>query len=527
MNDDRYLGADDTHIRELALKLIAGNAEGGKVDFKRQLPFTSAKDKVEFCKDLSAIANSDDHRLGGHGYIVFGAEPGNLLGGLTAWEPGKADSFSASLNDIAKNYLAPVPNFHFVPFEDEQRGQWAILVVPPSSSQPHIFIKEFESTPAKHEWFVRINDTTERAGALDYARVMAKKVTLATSPLFTELQRAQLRIEALERGQLNAQDLLVAVGGKPAATGEVPTQKSPSAIIRHRLRRPDHDVEDALTGEALRVWAAMSESSPKNPLTWPRTSKDATEQLEYLEDQTREFARCLMDIVRLDPELDTVRAVSRSFKLIARQPQAWETHWQNAECLRLYPVVLCLHAVAAMSVFRESGKVLRALLDLKLSVNRGDASIPLIACLRRVEAASDLFREVQDKNYHLPVAERLRTVLPTWLSAAAPGCRPEATFFVAEFLLALEYTVSFNLHSLPIPAPGSFLYGYEAVSAISESLSSRSDVYRDLFGNENAIEVKLKAFDEHVHRVVAPGSMGGGFQGGAMAAWIGEPIQDG
>jgi hypothetical protein len=76
---------------------------------------------------------------------------------------------------VGSDYLAPVPMFSFVAFHDQGSGQWAVIVIPPSTEQPHIFIKEFSGNPGKHEWFVPINDTTERAGAADYARVLTSR----------------------------------------------------------------------------------------------------------------------------------------------------------------------------------------------------------------------------------------------------------------------------------------------------------------------------------------------------------------
>jgi hypothetical protein len=79
--------------RHLALRLVEGNSERGKVDFKRDLDLDTAAGKMEFCKDLSAIANSDDDRLDGYGLIIIGAKPGTLLGGVKAWTAGREDNW--------------------------------------------------------------------------------------------------------------------------------------------------------------------------------------------------------------------------------------------------------------------------------------------------------------------------------------------------------------------------------------------------------------------------------------------------
>ena len=114
MNSGLDQGPELENIRETALRLIQGSAERGKVDFKSQLSPENAKDHVEFCKDLSAIANTDDSRLDGYGFIIYGAAQGELLGKVKAWEPGKKDNFSARLTDIAKKYWPRFPRSSFM-----------------------------------------------------------------------------------------------------------------------------------------------------------------------------------------------------------------------------------------------------------------------------------------------------------------------------------------------------------------------------------------------------------------------------
>ncbi|MET0794472.1 MAG: ATP-binding protein [Polyangiaceae bacterium] len=122
--DGSYLGTSRSELEVLIRRLVSDGTEGPKLDVKRTLSITTAAEKSELCKDLSAIANTDGDEFRGFGYIVVGAADGKLVGGVDVWKSVGADHFSAQLTQVAREYLAPAPNFRFVAYEDPEVGNW-------------------------------------------------------------------------------------------------------------------------------------------------------------------------------------------------------------------------------------------------------------------------------------------------------------------------------------------------------------------------------------------------------------------
>ncbi|HKO49971.1 MAG TPA: ATP-binding protein [Polyangiaceae bacterium] len=517
----------DADLRSLVGRLIEGRAERGKVDFKRDLALSTAAEKIEFCKDLSAIANTDDDRLDGHGFIVIGAEPGVLRGGVTAWESGKADNFSASLTDLVKGYVAPVPVFSFVGFDEPGIGKWGVIVIPPSSAQPHIIIKEYSGNPAKHEWFVRLNDTTERAGALDYARVIQRATHRATRPLETELQRLALRLERLEDSGLSSAQLLKALGTATRtlehepATSESQRVASLPMLIRQELATPTSRAEDMLAEGALQVRALMIEERPENPQMFPKDdAANLLKPIEYMEAQTRNFAEAIAAITRYDSSLRFSSAVAEAFDVIAEQPELAGQHWQHAEDLRLYPLVLSLFSLAVVSAARNDGTLLRKVLDREFRIERQERQVPLIWSLRAARGAREFFNGAMQQRYFEPIAQRLSTVVPSWCAPLIPGRDAERAFYQAEFALGLEHMrLTTMFHGPGMPLAGAYLYANRGEGAVMSMLTRRSPFLLHLFGEQ--VEDRLGRFDANVGQIISRESFGRGFSRKTLAAWSG------
>jgi hypothetical protein len=96
----------------LVRQLIQQGPEGPKVDFKRTISLQTTREKAEFAKDISSIANTDDTHLDDYGLIIVGADRGTLIGGVEEFASGdRADKYQAHLTNTLKNFLAPVPTF--------------------------------------------------------------------------------------------------------------------------------------------------------------------------------------------------------------------------------------------------------------------------------------------------------------------------------------------------------------------------------------------------------------------------------
>lgn len=528
--DGDFFGSWTKQFEEFCRSLIA-RGEGPKVDLKQQLNISEVKEKVEFCKDLSSIANSEDAapHLRGYGFIIVGVDKtGTVVGGVESLGPSRRDGTSASLTQIAGTYLAPVPRFDLVTFEDVERGPWGVIVIHPSISPPHIFIRELSGDPSKNEWFVRVNDVTQRAGIGDYARILQGAATRATRPLAAELKQLGLKLDRLvDSGNLGSLSLLQALQGAgraqpeheeaPTAGGQV-VVPSLAATIRRTLGNRLTVLGDQLVEEALKLRAVMDDERPENPQTFPaqRDVHNLLKPIEYMERESRPFVEAVASVVRYDKKGELFEAVREAFQILAVEPSITGIHWRYAAALRCYPVALSLYGISFVSAGMEDGRLLRSVLDLPFEREGGDQA-PMIELLRFTRAAGDLFREALQKRFYEPVAERCFQVLPTWLGKLVPAKPSERVFYQAELGLALEYTrylAPFNGKATPLG--GGYLYAYSARSSVERMLRSHSKYLVDLF--EDEVEMRLAAFDENVQYVIGPGAFEG-FTGGAQAAW--------
>lgn len=528
--DRDFFGSSTKQFEEFCRSLIA-RGEGPKVDLKQQLNISEAKEKVEFCKDLSSIANSEDAapHLRGYGFIIVGVDKtGTVVGGVESLGPSRRDGTSASLTQIAGTYLAPVPRFDLVTFEDVERGPWGVIVIHPSISPPHIFIRELSGDPSKNEWFVRVNDVTQRAGIGDYARILQGAATRATRPLEAELKQLGLKLDRLEdSGNLGSLSLLQALQGAgraqpeheeaPTAGGQV-VVPSLAATIRRTLGNRLTVLGDQLVEEALKLRAVMDDERPENPQAFPgqRDVQNLLKPIEYMERESRPFVEAVASVVRYDKKGELFEAVREAFQVIAVEPNMKQAHWQYASALRCYPAALSLYAISFVSAGLDDARLLRSVLDL--SFERENGLSPMIEVLRFTRAAADWFKGALQQGFNDPVAERCFQVLPPWLRKFVPAKPAERVFYQSEFGLALEYTrypAPFNGRATPLR--GRYLYGYTARSSVERMLRSRSKYLVDLFGDE--VGGRLADFDENAQYVVPPGSFGEGFTGGAQAAW--------
>ncbi|HEY0464305.1 MAG TPA: hypothetical protein VGC79_08860 [Polyangiaceae bacterium] len=226
---------------------------------------------------------------------------------------------------------------------------------------------------------------------------------------------------------------------------------------------PLHQVEDALVGDALRVRQVMLEDRPENPQAFNSSdSKELLGPLLYMEEQTRPFVEAVAAILRYDESGALNGAIRRAFGVIAEEPTLSGRHWEHAQRLRLYPLVLALFSLAYASVGRNDGRLLRRVLDLPIRIEDSRESVPLIWCVRAISSAGSLFNGAMGQRHYEPVAERISQIVPACCADSVPGRRGQDVFLYSECALALEHTRLQTFHGVGIPSGGTFAYHAEA-----------------------------------------------------------------
>lgn len=518
---DYFGGQSREELEALLRRVITQGPEGSKLDFKRTIDLDSNSARAELAKDVASIANTDDpQRFNDVGYIVLGAERGRIVGCPVL--SSDSDKLQARMTDLLKNYLSPLPHFSLAVYSDPVAGAWGAIVIPPSMQQPHVHARDGGTAFARHDWFVRVNDTTDRAGSQDYTRLLEKAVRRQVQPLEAQMQRLAHQVAQRDAGSIES--LLAAVGGHVAAQLSKPNDQAIaigggdiSSRIRGRLVRGDRAIEDALEAEAMRLWAVVTERSDINPWSFgDRSPMERRKTLVYLEEASAPLAMALATIARFDRSGRYTGSACRALSIIARQPSPSGAYSDEMVALRLYPLALCLYAVVTISTVEQRADLIKSVLALELE--DGDCSEPIVFTLRRVRAAHELFNTTLEGRWCEPIPLRVRDEFIPRLSSLLTRTTGSDAFRLAEFVLALASLRDSVLRSTEgYPMRGLYLYEHEARRALGRFLSRRPDWISDALGAP--LTKLLTAFDANAYKVVNPSGSPDGFVRGAQKAY--------
>ncbi|WP_437634243.1 AlbA family DNA-binding domain-containing protein [Sorangium sp. So ce854] len=506
-------------LETLVRDIITQGVEGPKVDRKQILAIGSAAEQVEFAKDVSAIANTDDDAYQDHGFIIFGVnKSGELCGGITAFERSAIDNTRAALIDAIKKYIAPVPKLFAFGFLDPQAGPWGVIVIPPSNRQAHLFIKEFSPRPTPGDWFVRVGEVTVKARPEDYARVFDNATRRAMAPLQEELRELRLELRTLKSSMTTSHpQTFILPGVDNATTAATRFPATVPELVERELSSVASRIETEMVKESLRLATLLHKSDSLIPWTLHSPSMNSPQAvLSSVELATKDLARTYGTIARLDSSNLHTKAASRGLVPLSEQtyPPAGTGFNQALINLRLYPVALLLLSTMMVAVSTQNAVLPRALLDnqLVLGLNR-ERIEPIIAVYAEMLGASLVFERAQDQEYRYPVAHRMREVIPPWLEDLVLGPRPIDCFYIAEFLTYLAI-----LDAGALPVPGNFMIYGEARLCVGLFLRSRPEWIRGLY--RNPLEKLLTRFDESMKaRSGLHDFMDRGFKENAVAAW--------
>lgn len=183
-----------TELEKLIRKLIRKGDEYDKFDLKSSYDFSQKKDKIRLVKCIASIANSDSTYFDNTGYIVLGAKRGKLVGGFDALEK---DSTSANMQNWVRDYLDPKVKFSVERFKDQKFGWWGVIVIP-TSSETHVFRKEYSDTNLnirRGDVYVRDGDSITLADKSDHDRLQRRKFRNTIDKFESKIERLEEIIE--------------------------------------------------------------------------------------------------------------------------------------------------------------------------------------------------------------------------------------------------------------------------------------------------------------------------------------------
>lgn len=151
-------------------KLLSQQDETNSFEFKREINLESEKEKSEFAKDVSALANTFG------GFILFGKEDKRQGGRMVGIDPQTYDADKMQQVIAQRCYPPPVFSSELI----ERNGKWfAVLEVHQSNLRP------IEIVQSRVVW-VRRDKTTDRATQKEREEMANKKANTFDTQLETE-----------------------------------------------------------------------------------------------------------------------------------------------------------------------------------------------------------------------------------------------------------------------------------------------------------------------------------------------------
>lgn len=165
---------EKSELEALCRRLIEGGDEYTTVEFKSELNISTEDEKIKFCKTISAISNAYVSRDGKPGYLIIGAKPKELLGGVKEFSNHET---TASIHEKTDAYLEPNPTYQIHTFRDEKKGLWGVIEIPDDPQhRPVTFKKSFKQHEInKGDGFIRDGPRIRLLTAREAGEIVERK----------------------------------------------------------------------------------------------------------------------------------------------------------------------------------------------------------------------------------------------------------------------------------------------------------------------------------------------------------------
>lgn len=511
------------------LREIVTLGETTKVDFKRQFDLQNAEQQTELMKDIAALANTYDYSYKNHGFLVLGVNAGKLIHCEFRQD---ADALQATIDELVKTSIWPFIRTQFRIFTDGC-ASWGVIVVPPSSTAPHAFIKDGHKR-YRGDVYVRRGTTTDKALWDDYVRFYRVHLQEETYSLRHQLQDlnrevSELRL-AIETGAALHQATQKLTTPKHEQADEhvvrPPSRRkkrnlSLLALIQETLEAGVDPIEVGLVKEVDTLNAFLD----SNALPWGLqiTSKsDGEEALALIEKTAEPLWAALAALVERDSTAKYEDSLIEALGQLARQREA-PTGMRFTDLgryVRYYPLVVSLYLVFAVGAFKKRDSLLRKVAALPLTPRSFyDEPLPVSYALFMIRRADNVF-QTRRPNYPEggkwcdAVASVIKGLFDRGVNVSSRAWDPVANFFVGEFLLSL---LPIQTKEAGHPSFGLYLFASESNPILRRFLSKDAKWAERVF--ETPFREVLATFDRLAPEVASSSGCWtrGGFQADAVA----------
>jgi hypothetical protein len=494
--------------------IISSGVESTKVDFKEELKINN-REKGEFLKDISAIANSSDSRYNNFGFILIEVKSREIVGSTFLKEnKNKIDNLQAQVDQLINEYISPFIQTHLMIFEERDKT-WGVIIIPPSRMLPHVFIRDIDNK-FRGDIYVRRGTTTEKAKPEDFARFFS----IYIEDLRYEFQ-SQINNIYLNLGDIIKQNLEKIFQSKEEIIAE---DKSDKIRILQKTKQfnlleeidsiffsKENQVKEKLIKRAYNInqffvskfpWSI---SLPSDPVHSKEVSK---KYLDSINKEAEIYWQSLAKLMLKDNEGKYNEAIINSIQIISDYRVPIGISINNLGlAIRYYPLVVSLYIAFIIGAYKKKDELLKKFSELKLKSNLSKRLISIFDALFWVRNAEIIF-QVQHEQYPNmlwcdPIGSYIKLLFEQKINPYIDDyfflINSNKYFYIGEFLLSL-LPLTKNSDS---PAPGIYLYESIFSADIIEEFLLNEQEWIENFLNQPLKHV-LQNFIEIVEKIKPP-----------------------
>jgi len=464
MEEKLHLPWDNKKLKDLLIEIIK-IGETTKIDFKQELNIGTAKEKAEFLKDVSAIANTFDSNYYNYGFILVGVKQNEIVGS-SFLQNKEVDNLQATIDEIIKVHLSPFIETHLKIFEENEKT-WGVIMIPPTTMLPHVFIRDIDNK-SRGDVYVRRGTTTEKALPEDYSRFFS------------------------------------------VYTNEFISKENP---IKRELIKEAHAIRTFLESDAI-SWNLQISSK-----------EEGKELFDSINKKAEVYWQSLSEILLKDDEGKYNEAIIKSIEQISHyyEPPIGTAHSHSGQCIRYYLLVVILYIIFAVGTFKKRDSILKKISELELTRKfYYEEPFPIADSLFFIREAGEIFQtqyeQYPQKKWCDPVASYIKSLFDQKIRIEDYSWDPDAYFFIGEFLLSLLPLDIVDKNTgrkiFNYPSSGLYMYVPNSVPIIKKFLARERDWIRKIF--HRPLKNILQEFDTTAKDLVRPLCRALGFTNGAL-----------
>jgi len=527
MDEQLHLPWDRPSLEKI-LREIIPLGETTKVDLKSTFDLSTIQSQSELLKDVSALANTYSHDYKNHGFIIFGAEPENIV--YTNFQDNE-DHLQANIDDLITKYIEPFIKTHLYIFSNQNK-KWGVLVVPPTRTAPHVFINEIHKR-YRGDIYVRNGSITRKALAGDYARFFRQHLeehTYEFQEAVNNLQKEVLKInKKINKLTTSNNERTPAPKIKIKKIDAVIEENvTPiSEIIENLLAKEEDDISRGLMAEVSKINDFLeSETIPWNIVTSDK--KLSQEIISNIESISGEFWSAIINLVLRDEEEKYNDTLVQAITYMAKQFEAPSgvSYTDVGKNIRYYALFVSLYLITIVGVSKRRNKLLRNIFKIELrGKSNYDEPMSILYVLFFIRRAELIFHPFHtnypQQRWCDPVASFTKSLIDKFLNPNEFLWNKEREYFRGEFILCISPMDIVDQDTknpmIEHPSAGLYLLYSSAIPIITKFLKEDHGWIQKLF--TRPLGDLLKEFDETASKLGrASNCFSDGFQYGALEA---------